>query len=197
MRLLPIVEGDGDKAAVPLLLRRMLQERHEIFDHKVLTPHVRGDLPSIRQNFDKSFKFALKEQAAILLLVDFDCDDCDCVKAASDELKARANEIHAGWPFEVAFMVKEFETLFLCDTESTRSVLKAIPAATHFPANAETVRGAKEWLSSAMPKGISYKPTTHQAKICAALNFDFLLTNSPSFAHLDRALTRLVNQAQQ
>ncbi|HEX5337065.1 MAG TPA: DUF4276 family protein [Gallionella sp.] len=195
MKLLPVVEGDGDKAAVPLLLRRMLQERHGIFDCKILTPHVRGDLPGVRRNFENWFKAAIKEQAAILWVLDFDCADCDCVKLEADKLKQRAQEIHAGWPFEVAFMVQEFETLFLCDPESTRSVLKAIPAATVFPSDAETVRGAKEWLSSAMPKGIAYKPMTHQAKISAALRLDILCANSPSFSHLDNALQRLIAKA--
>lgn len=197
MRLLPIVEGDGDKIAVPLLLRRMLEERHEIFDCKILKPHMRGELPLVRRNFENWFKVAIKENAAILWVLDFDCDDCDCVKTESESLKERAQAIRADWPIEVAFMVKEFETLFLCDAASSRIALKSIPASTAFPDDAETVRGAKEWLSNAMPKGIAYKPTTHQAKVSAALNLDFLAEHSPSFAHLDRALQRLVTQIQQ
>lgn len=192
MRLLPVVEGDGDKVAMPVLLRRMLQERHNVFDCKILTPHVRGDLPGVRRNFDNWFKVALKEKASILWILDFDCADCDCVKYEARLLKQRAQAIHADCPFEIAFLVKEFETLFLCDSESTRTVLKAISATTIFPQDAEAVRGAKEWLSSAMPKGIAYKPMTHQAKISAALNLNFLYENSPSFFHLDNALKRLI-----
>ncbi len=194
MRLLPVVEGDGDRVAVPLLLRRMLEERHQVFNCKVLTPHVRGELPGVRRNFDNWFKTAIKEQAGILWVLDFDCADCDCVKYEAESLKQRAQEIHADWPFEIAFLVKEFETFFLCDSESTRSVLKAIPAATIFPQDAETVRGAKEWLSGAMPKGVAYKPMTHQAKISAALRLDFLCEHSPSFSHLDNALQRLITR---
>ena len=197
MRLLPIVEGDGDKIAVPLLLRRMLEERHGIFNCKILKPHVRGELPVVRRNFENWFKVAIKENAAILWVLDFDCNDCDCVKIESDSLKERAQAIHADWPIEVAFMVKEFETLFLCDAVSTRTVLRSIPASTAFPDNAETVRGAKEWLSNAMPKGIAYKTMTHQARVSAALNLNFLAEHSPSFAHLDRALKRLLVHPQQ
>lgn len=191
-RLLPIVEGDGDKTAVPLLLRRMLHERYGIFDCNVLTPHVRGELPAVRRNFENWFKVAIKENAAILWVLDFDCDDCDCVKLESDKLRQHAHAIHNNWPFEVAFMVKEFETLFLCDAESTRSVFRSIPAHMDFPTNPETIRGAKEWLSNAMPKGVSYKPTVHQGKVSAALNLNTLAENSPSFIHLDHALQRLI-----
>ncbi|MBI3480555.1 MAG: DUF4276 family protein [Nitrosomonadales bacterium] len=194
MRLLPIVEGDGDKAALPLLLRRMLAERHGIHDCKILKPHVRGELPSVRKNFENNFKAAIKESAAILWILDFDCDDCQCVMKEADALLVRAHEIYPDWPIEIAFMVQEYETLFLSDKTATRSVLKSIPADTDFPADPESVRGAKEWLSKAMPKGVTYKETVHQAKITATLNFDHLIGHSPSFAHLDRALARLVEK---
>lgn len=194
MRLLPIVEGDGDKAAVPLLLRDMLAERHDIHDWKILKPHVRGELPTVRKNFDNNFKAAIKENAAILWILDFDCDDCECVKKEADDLLARANEIYQDWPIEIAFMVQEYETLFLSNETATRSVLKSIPAVTEFPENPESIRGAKEWLSAAMPKGFSYKPTVHQPKITAALNLNHLLEHSPSYTHLDRALARLVEK---
>ena len=196
MRLLPIVEGDGDKMAVPLLLRRMLAERHGIHNCKILKPHVRGDLPTVRKNFENNFKAALKENAAILWILDFDCDDCKCVKKEADALLARANEIHPKWPIEIAFMVQEYETLFLSDKIATRSVLKSIPADIDFPADPESIRGAKEWLSRAMPKGVTYKETIHQAKNTSALNFDHLLNHSPSFIHLDRALTRIIEKMQ-
>jgi hypothetical protein len=194
MRLLPIVEGDGDKAAVPLLLRRMLAERHGIHDCKILNAQKRGEYPSVRKNFDNGFKMAIKENAAILWILDFDCDDCKCVKKEADALIVRANQLYRGWPIEIAFMVQEYETLFLSDKTATRSVLKAIPAETDFPADPESIRGAKEWLSNAMPKGVSYKETVHQSKITAALNFDHLIEHSPSFAHIDRALARLVGK---
>ncbi len=43
-RLLPIVEGEGDERAVPVLLRRIL-EHHGRYDVQVLKPQRRGELP--------------------------------------------------------------------------------------------------------------------------------------------------------
>ena len=189
--LLPIVEGHGDIQAVPVLIRRIL-EHHKHFDVAVLLPHKRGDLPKIKENFDNCFKMAIKENAAIIWIIDFDCATCDCVAEEAAHLYQKANTIHAGWPFKVAFMVKEFETLFLSEPDATRSVLKEIPKTTAFPEHPETIRGAKEWLSRAMPSGYAYKETVHQAKLAAAVDFDCLRESSASYRHLEKSILSLV-----
>ena len=189
--LLPIVEGHGDIQAVPVLIRRILQH-HNIFDIEVLNPHKRGDLPKIKANFDNCFKMAIKEKAAIIWIIDFDCATCDCVASESAQLYQRANAIYAGWPFRVAFMVKEFETLFLSEPDATRSILKEIPKATTFPENPETIRGAKEWLSKAMPSGYAYKETVHQVKLSAVVDLDYLRISSASYRHLEKSILSLV-----
>ena len=190
--LLPIVEGHGDIKAVPVLIRRIL-EHHNHFDVEVLFPHKRGDLPKIKANFDNCFKMAIKEKAAVIWIIDFDCATCDCVAEEAAQLYQRANTIYAGWPFKVAFMVKEFETLFLSEPDATRSVLKEIPKTTAFPEDPETIRGAKEWLSRAMPSGYAYKETVHQAKLAAAVDLDYLRTSSASYRHLEKSILSLVN----
>lgn len=189
--LLPIVEGHGDIQAVPVLIRRILQH-HNIFDIEVLNPHKRGDLPKIKANFDNYFKIAIKDKAAIIWIIDFDCATCDCVASESSQLYQRANAIYAGWPFRVAFMVKEFETLFLSEPDATRSILKEIPKKTTFPENPETIRGAKEWLSNAMPSGYAYKETVHQVKLSAVVDLDCLRKSSASYRHLEKSILSLV-----
>lgn len=190
-RLLAIVEGEGDLKSVPELLRRILHH-HRHFDVEVLPAHKRGDLPKIHANFENVFKMALKENAAILLLIDFDCKDCDCVVQSAAPFYAKARALRPEWAFKVAFMVKEFETIFLADRNATRKVLKDIPEATDFPASPESVRGAKEWLSKAMPSGIAYKETVHQVKIVSQLDLDHLREHSPSYRHLEKAVLALV-----
>lgn len=193
-RILPIVEGEGDMEAVPVLLRRIL-EHHRQFDVHVLRPQRRGDLVKVRGNFERFFAAALHEEAAILWIVDYDVAGCDCVANDRQSLLQRADQHRPGWPIEFAFMVQEFETLFLADKAACRSILPRIPDARTFPTNPESIRDAKGWLSQAMPKGFAYKPTVHQAKITNALNLDRLRTASPSFAHLERAVLRLVGAA--
>jgi hypothetical protein len=189
--LLPIVEGQGDMQAVPVLLRRIL-EHHKHFDVTVLPPQKRGDLPKIKANFENYFKIAIKENAAIIWIIDFDCATCDCVAEEAEQLYQRANAIYPYKPFKVVFMVKEFETLFLAEPNATRSVLKEIPKATTFPEDPETIRGAKEWLSKAMPSGYAYKETVHQVKLSAAVDLNHLRESSASYRHLEKSILSLV-----
>jgi hypothetical protein len=190
--VLPIVEGDGDLRAVPELLRRILVD-HGRFDVQILAPHKRGDLPKVVANFDRFFEVALLEGAPILWVLDFDCDYCDDVSREESNLKNKAAKIRAAHPFEVCFLVKEFEALFLCDEDTTRKVFPAIPETVVFPQDFENVRGAKEWLCSALPKGLSYKPTTHQQKLTSQLNLETLRARSPSFVRLESALVKLIS----
>ncbi|MDD2774720.1 MAG: DUF4276 family protein [Gallionella sp.] len=190
-KLLAIVEGEGDLKAVPELLRRILHH-HQHFEVEVLA-HKRGDLPKIHANFENVFKMAIKEDAAILLLIDFDCKDCDCVVKSAAPFYEKALALRPEWPFKVSFMVKEFETLFLADRDATRKILKDIPEVTAFPSSPESVRGAKEWLSKAMPSGIAYKETVHQVKIVSQLNLNHLRERSPSYRHLEKAVLALVS----
>ena len=64
-RILPVVEGAGDIAAVPELIRRIAIDKDH-FDLTVCRPHKRGDLPTVRSRFDNYFRVALLERCPIL-----------------------------------------------------------------------------------------------------------------------------------
>lgn len=189
-RLLPVVEGEGDERAVPALLRRILHH-HGRFDVDVLKPHRRGELPKVKANFSRYFQAALLENASVICVLDYDCATCDDVERDEQELRTLAKGVNAQAGFDACLIVKEFESLFLCDPRATRASLPLIHAKLDFPANPESVRDAKGWLSEAQPKGAAYKPTTHQARIVSHLNLDHLLEKSPSYQRLARAVLRL------
>ena len=189
-RVLPIVEGDGDMAAVPVLLRRILHA-HNRFDVQILSPHKRGELPKVKANFERFFKAAALEGAPIICVLDFDCAQCLDAVADAHELQQKANELHPHIPFEACFIVKEFESLFLWDEANTRRSLPNIIKSTVFPVNPEEIRPAKEWLSKAQTSGFSYKPTAHQAKLADAVDINLLRAKSPSYQRLETALLKL------
>ncbi len=190
-RILPVVEGDGDMQAVPELIRRVAHDKGH-FDLSICRPHKRGDLPKVRSRFDDFFKTALLERCPILWVMDYDCSGCDDQAADVDDLRARALGLSQGAHFEFAFMVQEFEALFLADHETTRRVFPDIDEAVQFPADPETVRGAKEWLSSARPKGSAYKPTQHQKRLASQVNLARLRLRSDSFVRFEAAVEGLI-----
>lgn len=187
-----IVEGDGDIGAARLLVQRIL-EKHQIFDIELPRPHKRGEYPSVARHFDNFFLAAIKEKAPILWVLDFDAKEYTCPVAEANALLGRAASLRPDWPIKIAFLVKEYETLFLHDEAATRSVFTDIPKNAAFPANPETIRGAKEWLSKQRPSGKAYKETVHQEKITARLNLENLREKSRDFAHLERAVISLIN----
>lgn len=191
-RLLPIVEGEGDERAVPDLLRRILHS-HDKFDVEILKPHRRGSLPKVKTNFSRYFQAAALESAAVFLILDFDCEFCHDVRAEEAEFRAMAEVERQGHPFDVCFIVKEFESLFLWDAVAARAALPLIKDDTTFPAAPENIRDVKGWLSSVQPSGATYKPTAHQAKLVAHLNLENLHANSPSYQRLEAATLRLAN----
>ena len=190
-RLLPIVEGHGEISAVPILIRNILAAQG-IHDVQPLPAWRHGEYPSVAKKFDNIFLAAIKENAPILWVMDFDSKEYACPIKEAQHLLSRAATLRPGWPIKIAFLVKEYETLFLIDEAATRKVFPDIPAKTLFPPNPEIIRGAKEWLSKARPSvGSAYKETVHQGKITAQLNLDLLRTRSPDFAHLERAVLEL------
>lgn len=192
-RLLPIVEGHGELSAVPLLIRNILLAQG-IYNVLPLPARRYGEYPSVAKGFDNLFLAAIKESAAILWVMDFDSKAYDCPISEAQKLLARAATLRPNWPLKIAFLVKEYETLFLIDEAASRAVFPDIPSKFSFPEHPEDIRDAKGWLSKARPSsGAAYKETVHQAKITAHLNFDLLRARSRDFAHLERAIIELAN----
>ena len=179
-RLLPIVEGQGDVKAVSLLIRRIL-EAHEIYEVDILSPHRRGEYPTVAKNFDNFFQAAIKDNAPILWVMDFDSKLYECPVREAQNLLSRAAKLRPGWPLKITFLVKEYETFFLIDEAASRAVFQ-VP---------EEIRDAKGWISQHRPSGMAYKETVHQEKITARLNLELLRARSPEFAHLERAIVEL------
>jgi Domain of unknown function (DUF4276) len=192
MQILPIVEGEGDEAAVPALIRR-ITDAQKRFDVTVSRAHRRGDLPKVLRRFDDYLQAALLEESAILWVLDYDCAECHDHVKHTKELKARSRAIAGQRPVEFVFMVQEYETLFLADEETTRQVFSDIAPTLKFPANPELIRGAKEWLSEARPKGSNYKPMQHQARLSAQVDLERLRRRSPSFVRFEAAVLKLID----
>lgn len=188
-RLLTIVEGEGDERAVPELIRRILHAEGR-FDIELLRPHRRGDLPKVRANFQRFLEVACLENASVLCLLDFDCQDCVNALDEEEKFRSMARTFRPDCRFDACFIVKEFESMFLWDEVGTRRALPQI-ADLAFPADPEAIRDVKGWLSGAQPKGCAYKPTAHQAKVVSQLDLALLNQRSPSYQRLKAAVLQL------
>ena len=100
-RIVAIVEGPGEKGAVPDLMRRILQERLLRYDISAPKPVVTNGKPKLLEKFEKFLRYARLENCdAILVLVDAD-DECPREKAES--LAERASKLNIAVPVAIVY----------------------------------------------------------------------------------------------
>ena len=176
--IVPIVEGPGDEAAVPVLLRRILRERKERYDVDVLRPKRakgKGGLISRLEDFI-GYAAITDGCAAILVLVD---GDDDCPFELGTDLARRARSMKVSVPTAVVCAKREYESWFLASDEG-------------FQGDAEEFGGVKNWLNRKVASGLAYKETRDQVRFSATMDIDAAFEASRSFRRLCNAVNELV-----
>lgn len=191
---MPIVEGDGDAAALPELLVRIIQERYGRFDvyvaqgkSKVVKANSRDKLES---SLDKFLLHAQKKPGcgAILILLDA---DTDCPVTLAQTLAERCAQIGSKYPVEIVCADRSYESWLLASLQTIVG-MHGIPESSALSRSAEEVPNPKAWLSSQMPSGQTYKETTHQASLSRAIDLEMAHINSRSFRRLCHAVEQLL-----
>lgn len=188
-----LVEGDGDLKAVPFLIRR-LADASGFYD---LTPCPNpikcGEIPKLRKEgqLERFVQYACTRSESDSVILVVDCDD-DCPVTTSAEFAVRANPIAQRFRKKVgiAFIQKEFETLFLY---SLRELSVNYPGHGWLLKDSDTVtdwtavRGAKGELNRRM-KNYTYKETRDQVKFVSAINIENVALTCRSAMHLRRLM---------
>lgn len=191
MSIVCIVEGHGDVAAVPLLVRRVATECDPELLVEVPTPQR---VPRTRitrpGELERAVEFAVRKltgAGGVLVLID--AED-DCPAQLGPELLQRAQAVRPGVPMAVVLAMKEFEAWFLAAAASLRG-RRHLRADLTPPPNPEAVRGAKEWLWVRMTGGRGYSETLDQPAMTQL--FDLSAARSaPSFDKCYRAIENLI-----
>lgn len=183
--VVPIVEGDGEVQAVPVLLRRLQQWLTPDLAVEFGRPiRVHRDRFVRKDGRDDEFRRMLLLAAAkagdqgwVLVLMDAD-DDCPVEWATSVAHRAKIVLPHR--PVSVVCADREFEAWFLASAEALngRRGLRISPE--DIPANPDAIRGAKEWLSHRIPDG-RYRETTDQPALSAIMDMEMARRRSRSF----------------
>lgn len=184
MRIACIVEGDGEVAALPILLRRMTEWRSS-----QIYPHVPPPIRVHRDRFlnrDEEFRRHLLLAAAkcgeggwILVLLDAD-DDCPATRGADILQRAQALVPHRR--VSVVLANREYEAWFIAAAQS----LNGYRGFTFEPRDLtepEAPRDAKGWIKARMAS-LSYGETTDQPALTARMDLQQAYTRSRSFRKL-------------
>lgn len=198
-RVASIVEGDGEVAALPVLLRRLSQWRGP--------PEGLDVLPPIRVNKDRflnrSDEFSRHLQLAALkcgadgwVLILFDADD-DCPADKGADVLARAQAIVPHRRVAVVLANREFEAWFIAAAESLNGCRGFAFADQDLLVAPELPRNAKGWIRERMPRG--YGETTDQPAFSARFDLAVAHERSRSFRKLcsewDKNAVRGISEA--
>lgn len=191
----PIVEGEAEVAALPILLRRMLDERGTP-NIRVLKPHrmPKGRMRKPRElaNAITLARYKIQDRGIALVLLDSD-DDCPVELAA--ELQEHISVPISLLPSTVVVAVREFEAWFLAAAQSLRSHRKVRPDAEP-PPDPEQIRGAKEYLETRILRAQeTYAATVDQPSFAAMISLE-LASTSRSFRKLAKEIDRICVAAQ-
>ena len=193
--IVAIVEGQGEENAVPGLVRRILRERLCRYDISRLNAIPAKGKANLLSKFERLIGYALQKNCdAILVLVDA---DGECPLEESAELAERAAALNLTIPVAIVYANSEYETWFICSLSEENGegirVRLGIPESVIAPDNAESIRGAKEWLINNMPRDMKYQETENQENLTYHIDMNLTHGNSRSFRRLCHAVEELVH----
>lgn len=193
VRIAPIVEGHGECAAVPILIRRIAQRIDPGLAPVILPPQRIPASRLIKENeIERSVVLAgRKLEGAGGILVLLDCDD-GCPATDGPRLLTRAKSARSDIPISVVLAKREFEAWFLAASESLRGQ-HGLPLDLEAPPYPEEIRGAKEWISRLMPPGKAYTETGLQPKFTHSFDMD-LARRADSFDKCFREIDGMLRQ---
>lgn len=179
-----IVEGDGEVAALPVLLRRLNEWRPGHVYAQALPPiRVRRDRFLNRdEEFRKQLLLAAAKcgtQGWILVVLDAD-DDCPATKAADVYQRAKRHVPHRR--LSVVLAKREFEAWFIASARSLDG-RRGFHCPDEVLAEAEIPRDAKGWLRRNMEGG-TYSEVLDQPAFTAYFDLQQAFDNSRSFRKL-------------
>ncbi len=190
-----VVEGQGEAAALPVLLRRLVAEIDPDRPSQILPPvrvnRTKMTRPSEAEKYLGLAMAKLGDQLGAVLVL-LDADD-DCAATLGPELLRICRNIRPDVSVSVVLAVAEFEAWFLASAD-TLGGRRGLPADLEAPADPETIRDAKGWLRARRIDGLGYSPTVDQPALAALFDLATARARAASFDKLWRDVERLMNE---
>jgi hypothetical protein len=173
-----IVEGEGEEAALPILIRRVAER---------IDPTLAVQMPRAvcvhrnrlkREDLEQAIRRTvnlIQRPCAIFLLADA---DTDCPAVLGPELLERISVVRKDIPMAVVLAQHEYECWFLAAAESLRGH-RGLAADLQAPADPEAIQDGKGWLRARMPKTRKYAETADQPALTALFDIDLARSRSP------------------
>jgi hypothetical protein len=184
-----VVEGQGEREAFPLLLRRIIAAVDPALAVEIPRPFKANRSSLVKDQLENAVEavaLRVRPNGAVFVLLD---SDDDCPKELGPKLQCRAEAVSIGLPVSVVLCHREFESWFLAAAKSLRGK-GGLSDDILPPENPEHVRGAKEWLQSRMTRH-AYSETVDQPKLVASMDLQEARV-ARSFDKCYREVVRLI-----
>ena len=192
VRIVAVVEGDGEVEAVPALIRRIHGEVSPGTPLEVGRPvRVQRNRVLKAGELERYLDLAASLAGAdggILVLLDA---NGDCPANLGPDILQRARTARPDRRIEVVLARCEYESWFIAAIDSLKGKRNVSAAATA-PQDPESIRGAKEWLRTQMDG--TYSPTADQTALTALFDMRLARRRSRSFAKMWRAADALLRE---
>jgi len=192
VKIYPIVEGEGEVEAVPVLLRRLFAEMG-CFTVSVGRPirRTQAQLHN-KTEIQKAVRLAKMDADCAAVLILFDGEDV-CPVPCADRTRSYVRSVARKIPCEIVVAYREYETWFISAIESLHGV-RGVRDDAVAPENPEARRDSKGWLEEFMGFNSTYSPTIDQAAMSSALDFAMAHQRNRSFRKFVRAVGEIVSQ---
>ena len=189
-----VVEGHGEVEAVPVLLRRIVQQIDPSRVTDIRRPMRVNRGRMLRPGeIERYVELAARHHGGLgAVLVLLDADD-DCPAQLGTALCERARRRRPETPLSVVVAVKEFEAWFLAAASSLAGK-RGLPDVLAPPENPEEIRDAKGWLRARRTDGLAYAPTVDQPALAASFDLVTARAGASSFDKLYRDVERLLQE---
>lgn len=184
MKIVPIVEGHGEVAALPVLLRRLASwispNCHIEIGQAIRTS--KGKFIHDPDEFGRMLGLArAKAGDGGWILILLDADD-DCPVELSSAIRARTAALFEFNKLSTVISNREFEAWFIAAAESLAGCRSFSPQPEHKVNDPDVPRNAKGWLGRQMVGG--YHEVTDQPAFAAMMSLEEAWGNSRSFRKL-------------
>jgi hypothetical protein len=188
-KIVPIVEGPGEVAAVPVLINGILRSlgEHTVFVAAPKNAHGKGNLtkPGGLERFVELAELE-RDCGAVLILVDSD-DECPVELARA--FVGRLQQRGVARPTVVVCAARAYETWLIAgNDEVVRKIASAHPSVERAIDDVDSIRGPKGKIDATFPSGTAYRETIDQESMTRSLDLDLALQRSRSFRRLHTAI---------
>ena len=197
LKIVPIVEGVGEKYAVPALCAKLLREQNRYDIHVDEPVEAKGRSGLTKQGgLERLVQLAWDRPDCVAVLIVVDADG-DCPAAFAREFTNRLRITGVRCTVVTVVAKEEYEAWFLASLSTIAgNDLRGnpgIPATVQYTGDIEGRMGVKEWLTAQFPGSRKYVENADQLAMTRLIDPEIARANSRSFRRLCHAIEQILD----